>query len=141
MAPSIERRLRQLRSRRLVRSWDYRQRRHARGVWFRLRRVLADASEAYDIPREEAEALVAAGYWAESVGHEIEPRKLIVFVPAARIAQIARARPLAVCLSAELLAAECLALVPFEAARLQIAAGQGTAEDPADRPGGGHHLR
>jgi hypothetical protein len=91
MAPSLERRLRQLRSRWLVRSWDYRQRRQARGVWFRLRRVLADASQAYDIPREAAEALVAAGQRAEPVGCQLEPPKLVVFVPAARIAQIARA--------------------------------------------------
>lgn len=145
MAPSLERRLRQMRSRWLVRSWDYGQRRHARGVWFRLRRVLADASEAYDLPREEAEALVAAGYRAEPVGHELEPPKLIVFVPVARIAQIANARTLAVRLSAEPLAAEWLALVPFDSssallAGLQVAAGEGAAEDLADRPGGGHHL-
>ena len=47
MTEAVERRLRQLRSRVLVRAWDYRQRNHARGVWFRLRRVLAEASQAY----------------------------------------------------------------------------------------------
>ena len=41
-----ERRLREFRSRMLVRAFDHRQRRHAR-VWFRLRRVLTFASEAY----------------------------------------------------------------------------------------------
>ena len=45
-----ERRLRELRSRVLVRAFDHRQRRHARGVWFRLRRVLALAREAYAVP-------------------------------------------------------------------------------------------
>ena len=114
MNPSLERRLRQLRSRVLVRSWDYRQRRHARGVWFRLRRVLADASEAHSIPRDEALKLIAEGYPAEPVGLELEPPKLIVFAPTARIARIALARPQPVRLSAELFAAECLALVPFE---------------------------
>ena len=111
MTPSLERRLRQLRSRVLVRAWDYRQRRHAGGVWFRLRRALAGASEAYAIPREKAQQLVAEGYRTEPVGQELEPPKLIVLAPAARLAS---ARPLAVRLSAELLAAECLALVPFE---------------------------
>lgn len=114
MTASLERRLRELRSRVLVRAWNFKQRRHARGVWFRLRRVLAEASEAYAIPREEAQDLVAEGHRAEPVGQELEPPKLIIFAPAARVARIASARPLAVRLSAELLTAECLALVPFE---------------------------
>jgi len=41
MNPTFERRNRKQRARVLARSLDYRQRRHARGVWFRLRRVLA----------------------------------------------------------------------------------------------------
>lgn len=109
-----EQRLRELRSRVLVRSWDYRQRHHARGVWFRFRRVLAEASEAYVVPREELDSLVSEGHRPEPVGLELEPRKLIVFVPAARLARIASARPLTVRLSAELLGAECLVLVSFD---------------------------
>jgi hypothetical protein len=115
MTPSLERRLRQMRSRVVVRSWSYRQRHHARGVWFRLRRALADASEAYLIGREEADALAAEGHRVEPVGQELEPPRPIVFVPSARAAQIASARPVAVRLSAELLAAEGLALVSFSA--------------------------
>ncbi len=110
---SLEQRLRQMRSRVLVRSWEYRQRRHARGVWFNLRRLLTDASEAYVVTREDAAELLAEGYKAEPVGQEVEPPKLIVFAPAARVARLASARPLTVRLSAELLAAKCLALVPF----------------------------
>lgn len=115
MIASLERRLRQLRSRVLVRSWEYRQRRHARGVWFRLRRVLSDASEAYAVTPEEARELVGEGHPLEPVGQELEPPKLIVFAPAARIARLRSARPLTVRLSADLMLAECLALVPFEA--------------------------
>lgn len=118
MSPSVERRLRQLRSRVLVRSWEYRQRRHARGVWFRLRRVLADAREAHVIPREEALKLVAEGHRPEPVGQELEPPRLILFAPGERIARIALARPVPVRLEAELLAAECLALTAFDATRL-----------------------
>ncbi len=114
MTPSFERRLRQLRSRVLVRSWEYRQRRHARGVWFRLRRVLSDASEAYAVTPEQAQELVREGHTLEPVGQELEPPKLIVFAPAARVARLASARPLGVRLSADLMQAECLALVPFE---------------------------
>lgn len=114
MNPSLERRVRQLRSRMVVRSWEYRQRGHARGVWFRLRRVLVDASAAYVIPCDEARKLIEEGHRAEPVGDEIEPPKLIVFVSAERVAQIASARAVPVRLSAELLAAACLALTPFE---------------------------
>jgi hypothetical protein len=111
-----EHRLRELRSRVLVRAFDHRQRRHAQGVWFRLRRVLAFASEAYALPRDEAERLIAEGYRPEPVGQELEPPRVILLVPRERVAGIATARPLAVRLSAEMLSAECLALVPFEAA-------------------------
>jgi len=109
------RRLRELRSRVLVRAYDHRQGRHARGVWFRLRRVLAFASAAYALPRDEAERLIAEGHQPEPVGRDLEPSRVILIVPAEREARIASARPLAVRLSAEMLAAEFLALVPFEA--------------------------
>lgn len=108
-----ERRLREFRSRVLVRAFDHRQRRHARGVWFRLRRVLAFAGEAYAIPAEEADRLIAEGYRPEPVGQELEPPRVILVVPRERVAGIASACPLAVRLSAEVLSAECLALVPF----------------------------
>ena len=114
MTASLERRVRQVRARALVRAWEYRQRRHARGVWFRLRRVLADASAAFIIPPDEGRRLVAVGHLAEPVGYELEPPKLIVFARADRIAQIASARSVPVRLSGPLLEAECLALTPFE---------------------------
>jgi hypothetical protein len=103
-----------MRSRVLVRSWDYRQRRHTRGVWFRLRRLLTDACEVYAISSEEAEALIAEGHQGEPVGLELEPKKIILLVPAVRAGRLQTMRPLAVRLSAELLAAGCLVLVPFE---------------------------
>jgi hypothetical protein len=103
--PAFDRRLREFRSRILIRAWDYRQRRHARGVWFRFRLALA---------RQEALKLIAEGVQPEPVGQELEPQRLILFVPAERVATIADARPLAVRLDAELLAAECLVLTPFE---------------------------
>ncbi len=114
MTSAHARRLRELRSRLLVRAWDYRQRRHARGVWFRLRRVLADASEAYAISAEEARQLVAEGHAPESVGEELSPARLILFVTAERAKQLTSARPLAVRLSTELLGTDCLALARFE---------------------------
>jgi hypothetical protein len=130
--PAFERRLREFRSRILIRAWDYRQRHHARGVWFRLRLVLANARDAYVIPREEALKLIAEGLRPEPVGQELEPPRLILFVSAERVASIADARPLPVRLDAELLGAECLALTPFE-----IESRGSTSSAPAS---GGKHL-
>jgi hypothetical protein len=98
----------------LVRTFEHRQRRHARGVWFRLRRVLAFAGEAFAIPAGEADRLNAEGYRPEPVGQELEPPRVVLFVPRERVAAIPSAKPLAVRLSAELLSARCLALVPFD---------------------------
>ena len=111
---ALERRLRQFRSRVLIRQWNYRQRRHARGSWFQLRRVLADAAEAYVVPGPDMNRLLEEGYRAEPVGDAFEPPKVIVFVPRERIASIAAARPIPVRLEGDLLAAEHLALVRFD---------------------------
>ncbi|HEV8358624.1 MAG TPA: hypothetical protein VGX21_05695 [Methylomirabilota bacterium] len=51
MRDDLERRVRQVRSRVAVQAWEYRQRHHAKGVWMRLRRILADAQAAYVIPK------------------------------------------------------------------------------------------
>jgi hypothetical protein len=107
----------ELRSRLLVRAWDYRQRHHARGVWFRLRRTLADASEAFAISAEEGRQLVAEGHEPMPVGNELNPPRQILFVSAERVHRLATARPLVVRLSAELLAADWIALVRFPRAR------------------------
>jgi hypothetical protein len=64
MTTDLERRVR------LVRAWEFRQRHHAKGMWMRLRRVLADAQSAYVIPSVEAQKLLAEGYAAHPVGRE-----------------------------------------------------------------------
>ena len=77
--------------------------------------MLTFAKEAYALPPGEAERLVAEGYRPEPVGRELEPNRVILFLPSAEVAKVASARPLTVRLSAEVLAARCLALVPFDA--------------------------
>jgi hypothetical protein len=128
MTAALDRRLRELRSRLLVRSWQYRQRRSAHGVWFRLRRVLAEAAAAYVVSADDAQQLIAEGHRAEPVGDELEPRKVIVFADATRVARIANARPVPVRLSGELLRAEAVVLVPF--APPGAAGSPGTGESP-----------
>jgi len=115
MMSALERRVEALRRRVLVRSWEYRQRHHAHGVWGRLRRVLAEASAAYVISAEDADALAAEGLRGEPVGRELHPPKVIVFAPAERIARMGSARPVPVRLSREVLEAQYLALTPFQA--------------------------
>ncbi len=114
MNGSFDRRLRDRRARVLIRSWDYRQRHHARGVWYRLRRVLAEASAAFTISRDEGSQLIAEGHLPVPVGSELQPPKLIVFVEAARMARMTSARPIPVRLGPALLGADCVALTPFE---------------------------
>ncbi len=133
MIPIQERRLRELRSRLLVRRFALRQRRHARGVWFRLRRVLAFAREAYALPRDEAERLIAEGYRPDPVGGELEPSRIVLFVPFERVTKISGARPLAVRLTADLLSAEGLALVPFPAREVEgVRRGARPSDDHSD---------
>jgi hypothetical protein len=113
MTDALERRVRQARSRAAVRAWEYRQRHHAKGVWLRLRRILADAEAAYVIPEGEAEGLVAEGFPPEPVGRELEPVKVILFLPAERVARLTGAREIPVRLGVELLEAPALALIRF----------------------------
>lgn len=99
----------------LVRSWEYRQRHHARGEWFRLRRLLAGASAAFVVTAADAAQLAAEGYRLEPVGQALEPRKSILLVPAQRVARMPSAHPIPVRLGHELLEAQYLVLTPFEA--------------------------
>jgi hypothetical protein len=109
----LERKLRDLRSRQAVRAWETRQMRHAKGVWFRLRRVLADAQSAWEIPADEARRLVHDGCAPEPVGTELQPPKTIVFVSRERLETVAARRELTLRLGPELLAPACIALVRF----------------------------
>ncbi len=106
-------RARAVRARAAVRRWSYRQRNLAAGVWFRLRRVLADAESAYEIPDADARQLVTEGYRPEICGSEVSPEKAILFVDAPRLSAIAGRRPIPVSLGPEFMAARAIALVRF----------------------------
>ena len=113
MRDSLHARARKVRAQAAVRAWEYRQRKHSKGVWFRLRRVLADAEAAFAIPCSEVERLEEEGYRREPVGAEIEPQKVILFVPVERLEQISEKRRLQVALDTEFFAAPCVALSRF----------------------------
>jgi hypothetical protein len=122
----------------LIRAFDDRQRRHAAGVWFRVRRVLADAREAHAISTDDANRLIAEGYRPEPVGQELSPPRVILLLPPERVARVPSARLLPVRLNGELLSAECLALVPFEEQSDELAclAGRRSRTDAGASRGG-----
>ncbi len=114
MRKSLEQRLKAVRSGAAVRAWEYRQRNLAKGTWYRLRRLLTDASSAYALTERAARDLMAEGYRPEPVGERMEPPKLILFVPAQRLDAIGDKHPIPVRLAADFLAARHVALVRFQ---------------------------
>jgi len=114
MSEALERRARSVRARVSVRQWEYRQRRHAKGVWVRLTRLLADVSHAWEIDEPTAKKLIAEGGRVEPVGLELEPVKTLVVVPSTHPDPSGDGiRPIPVNLGVELLAARYIALRRF----------------------------
>jgi hypothetical protein len=107
-------RARVVRTRSQVRAWKYRQRNLAAGVWFRIRRVLADAKAAYVISDEDAERLLSEGYEPLACGREVAPEKRIVFVDDRRLDRVESRRQIRVDLGPAFLAATAIALTRFD---------------------------
>lgn len=110
---ALHKRAEEFRARMQVRAWEYRQLKGAKGTWYRLRRMLARASEAYEVGDATFAELIEQGAVREPTGDELEPTKNYVFLPRDRVAHLPDARPLRVRLSAELLSAKNVVFVPF----------------------------
>jgi hypothetical protein len=111
---AMQQRVREVLARALVRSWEYRQRNLARGIWAKLRRLLADAEHAYVISDESLEKLLASGgAHVEPVGLRLDPPKKLLFVTAHQLALLPDYREIPVNLGADFLAARNVALVAF----------------------------
>lgn len=108
---TLHKRIKAARAADAIRRFEYRQRNLARGVWFRLRRLLSRAATAWQVGEEDARRLLDEGIRAQGVGLEIEPPIQILVVSEERIQTLATRRPLAIRLSAELLTTRHLALV------------------------------
>jgi hypothetical protein len=113
VSAALHARRKQLLARQAIRAWEYRQRGAAKGVWPRLRRLLAGSELAAIVEAETAEALVAEGLVPEPVGGELDPPPTNQVLPRARFERLEGGRPISVALSAEVLAARYLVLVPF----------------------------
>jgi hypothetical protein len=110
---SLERRARAIAAAAAVRAWEYRQRRHAKGTWYRLRRLLTYSARALIISPDDAALLRSEGWQADPVGNELAPPKQLFVVSEQRAEGLQSGRPIPVRLGAELLAAANVALVPF----------------------------
>ena len=110
MTASQRERVRRIRERAVIRAWEYRQREHAGGVWFRLRRVLVDAARAFVITEADADQLEQLGALPVPVGCELSPAKRLFSVTPEQLETLT-AREVPVRLTAELLRATALALV------------------------------
>ncbi len=114
MTEILHLRARRIRERELVRAWEYRQRDYSHGVWFRLRRVLADAAQAWIIGEDNADMLEKEGFSPEPVGREIEPPKRMFVLPASALGRIGQRREISVRLSGDFLQARSLVLIPHD---------------------------
>lgn len=106
------RRVKEVRARARVQRWGFRQRALARGAWDRFRLALALARDAYAIDEPTLAALVDEGFRTDGAGAGLEPARRIVWISDERAKTLA-APKLAMRLDAAMLAAACLALVPF----------------------------
>ena len=114
MMDVLHQRAQRLREKQLIRSWEYRQRNHSQGVWYRLRRMLVDAAEAWVIDDRDADRLESLGYVAEPVGRELNPPKRMFFVTRAQIESASSPRRIPVRLGPEFLEARNLVLVAHD---------------------------
>lgn len=106
-------RIRKMKQRLAVRAWEYRQRHSSKGVWDRLRAVLAVSERAYAIDDATARQLAAGGCSPHPVGAELEPARTYFVLSAEEATTLPASREIALRLDAELLAEERVALVLF----------------------------
>jgi hypothetical protein len=84
-----------------------------KGVWFRLRRVLAEAAAAYAIDSDDAARLLDEGFAPEPVGAELQPEKRLLFISEERLQAIPGRHEIPLRLGRELMAERNIALVRF----------------------------
>jgi hypothetical protein len=111
MTAAQRERARRIHERAVIRAWEYRQRHHAGGVWFRLRRVLVDAARAFVISEADAHWLEQQGVRPLPVGGELSPAKRMFFVTPEQLEALATCE-LPVRLTADFLQASAIALLP-----------------------------
>jgi hypothetical protein len=111
--PRHAERIRKMKQRLAVRAWEYRQRHGSKGVWDRLRSLLALSEHAFAIDDTMAASLIAQGRRPHPVGAELEPAREYFVLAAEDARWLAGAREVPVQLDTEFLAHTKVALVLF----------------------------
>jgi len=107
----LHERARRARERALIRAWEYRQRSYSKGVWYRLRRVLVEAAQAWIIDETDADRLETLGRVPHPVGRELEPPKRIFLLGEEESSMVRHREQVPVRLCSRLLNARSLLLV------------------------------
>ena len=107
-------RARAVRAQAAVRHWTYRQRDLSAGVWFKVRRTLADADQAYAISEDDTRRLMTEGHEPESCGAQLAPRKNIFFADRMCLSTLASRRRIPVGLGPQFLTAPAAVLLRFD---------------------------
>ena len=132
MSDALHGRVERMRERALVRAWEYRQRHGSNGVWYRLRRVLVDAAQAWVVDDRDADRLVSEGCIPLPVGQELAPAKRLFFVTCEHLGTACSRHRIPLRLGHDLLQAHNVALVAH--ANVSVEAGAGSrARPPASR--------
>lgn len=114
MNEALHERVRRMRERALIRSWEYRQRNYAKGAWYRFRRILVDAAQAWIIDERDADRLQSDGRVPLPIGREFAPPIRVFLLTEEQLAAASSRRRVAVRLCGELLQARNLALIAHE---------------------------
>jgi hypothetical protein len=111
---TLHERVRRMRERALIRTWEYLQRNYAKGVWFRFRRVLVDAAQAWIVDDRDADRIESEGSVPLSIGGEFDPPKRLFFLTVEQLAAVSSRRRVPVRLCCEVLQARNLVLIAHE---------------------------
>ena len=109
----LRRRIEKSESSLIERQWEYRQRNHAAGAWFRLRLLLALCEEAYVLTEGDLDSLLATGCPLHPVGSEFLPARSILLVSRDRRAKVMGLPRLPIRLGSGVLTLPRIAVVPF----------------------------
>lgn len=106
-------RIRKMKQRLVVRAWEYRQRNTSKGVWDRLRAVLALTERAFALDEPDVATLMAAGHVPHVVGAQLAPARAHFVLTSDEASMLTRKREIPVRLDLAFLAEPRVALVRF----------------------------
>ena len=110
---TLHERLREMKARAAIRTWEARQAELAGGVWFRLQLLLACTRRALVITAEEANELQRAGFEPHPVGLQLEPAKSFFVIAETNVPPEIAGSEVPLQEARRILAAPAAILIPF----------------------------